>query len=541
MTCLDSYHQGDLIVFQGHICHVLTVDIVLQTLPQTGQLLGRLNISHTVRGCPELYSKTIQCIKCLWRAKPQTVLERKASEWAMGQMKSSVCLPKPFYYNVCQLGVSPQNVITENTNQLTRHIRDKLRDKYKQRKQEALTCSSTLEPDALPLSVIPSLLNAPINSPLMTLWEDVIDVLMLYPLQDPASKMICQELVKAQMLEKGFRPCLTPETLHKLWTFSRSALEQEVLFRVDKCSQCVLPTEMDDVWNDSCLIKVCIQDEFLYGVVCHMLTTLVKQCNLEILSSFLRCIWLTTTKSPSQDIFALCRRYPSSFRKLVILLSVHPEEIKSESLGPHMASICDIFSEILANHGERTEILILSLQFIHWYQMAIQFCFVCSRQYLSCSLDLIACFSNVWFKVQHQPVKDVLTRVLLCLRPLMVKSTLCFTDVMCVLSGNQVNSQGQMKNILYQILLMFMFQSSGGLNILKPILQLVTSSDSTSDHMICLMISHNQLKIDFSKWTVVKIKQYSDILSDFMDKCEKDVHPNVRTAVKVFLDKTCVL
>ena len=70
-------------------------------------------------------------------------------------------------------------------------------------------------------------------------------------------------------------------------------------------------------------------------------------------------------------------------------------------------------------------------------------------------------------------LQDILMRIVLCLRPLLVKSTLCYTDVMCVLSGNQVNSQCQMKDIIYQILLMFIYLASGGLNILLEMFQLV--------------------------------------------------------------------
>jgi hypothetical protein len=46
-------------------------------------------------------------------------------------------------------------------------------------------------------------MNAPINSPLLSLWEDVIDVLTLYPLEDPSSKQICQDLTKSLQLDKG--------------------------------------------------------------------------------------------------------------------------------------------------------------------------------------------------------------------------------------------------------------------------------------------------------------------------------------------------
>ena len=70
-------------------------------------------------------------------------------------------------------------------------------------------------------------------------------------------------------------------------------------------------------------------------------------------------------------------------------------------------------------------------------------------------------------------LQDILMRIVLCLRPLLVKSTLCYTDVMCVLTGNQVNSQCQMKDIIYQILLMFIYLASGGLNILLEMFQLV--------------------------------------------------------------------
>lgn len=60
-----------------------TVDAVIKEIPDTGQILGRLYVSKTIRGCSALYDKTTQCIMGLWRENPQTHIERKAAEWAL--------------------------------------------------------------------------------------------------------------------------------------------------------------------------------------------------------------------------------------------------------------------------------------------------------------------------------------------------------------------------------------------------------------------------------------------------------------------------
>jgi hypothetical protein len=82
-----------------------------------------------------------------------------------------------------------------------------LKDKYKQRKQNLLSSSSSqkdhIASDPFFMLIIPHLMNASINSPLLSLWEDVIDVLTLYPLEDPSSKQICQDLTKSLQLNKG--------------------------------------------------------------------------------------------------------------------------------------------------------------------------------------------------------------------------------------------------------------------------------------------------------------------------------------------------
>ncbi|VDI74499.1 Hypothetical predicted protein [Mytilus galloprovincialis] len=185
--------------------------------------------------------------------------------------------------------------------------------------------------------------------------------------------------------------------------------------------------------------------------------------------------------------------------------------VKPENLGPHVKTVCDMFKEILENYGETTELLVLSLQFKQWYQKALQLCFTCDRQ-------------------------DVLTRIVLCLRPLLVKSTLCYTDIMCVLSGNQVSNQGEMKDTIYHILLMFVYQGSGGLNVLTQVLKLITCSDSVSDHLTCLVVSHDQLFIDYTKWTIYKRRQYKDILNVLMEQ-SSIIHPDIMDNVKDFLEK----
>ena len=48
--------------------------------------------------------------------------------------------------------------------------------------------------------------------------------------------------------------------------------------------------------------------------------------------------------------------------------------------------------------------------------------------------------------------------------------------------------------------------------------------------------AHDQLNINFSKWTIYKLKRYKDILCDLMKKSENDLHPDVKDATKRFID-----
>lgn len=48
--------------------------------------------------------------------------------------------------------------------------------------------------------------------------------------------------------------------------------------------------------------------------------------------------------------------------------------------------------------------------------------------------------------------------------------------------------------------------------------------------------AHDQLNINFSKWTIYRLKQYKDILCDLMKNSEKDLHSDVKDAIKHFID-----
>ncbi|XP_063413365.1 uncharacterized protein LOC134695847 isoform X1 [Mytilus trossulus] len=516
-----------------------TVDAVIKEIPDTGQILGRLYVSKTIRGCSALYDKTTQCIMGLWRENPQTHIERKAAEWALAQVKSTVSVPLNSYFTVCQLGIQPKNVVKENNKQIVIQIKGKLREKFQEKMDQIkskLDIEDTLESDSWFIMVYKQLLTVPINSPLLSLWDFVLEVLTLYPLEDPVSKKICEDLSKSLQHKKGYRHNITAATCYKLWTYSRPSLEQEVLFRIELCKDHVLTSEMDNIWNDSSLIKVCMLDGQIYEVIYKMVITLTGNTNLTILESFLRCVWREKRKCNSQDSLFLSMIYPAHSGVLINSLSVHPEDVKPENVGPHVKTLCDIFKEVIESYGETTELLVLSLQFKQWYQKALQLCFTCDRQFQTSCLDLVACYSSLWYKVQHQSIKDVLTRIVLCLRPLLVKSTLCYTDIMCVLSGNQVSNQGQMKDTIYHILLMFLYQGSGGLNVLTQVLKLITCSDSVSDHLTCLVVSHDQLFIDYMKWTIYKKRQYKDILNELMEQ-SSIIHPDIMDSVKDFLEK----
>ncbi|CAC5407585.1 unnamed protein product [Mytilus coruscus] len=443
-----------------------TVDAVINEIPDTGQILGRLYVSKTVRGCSALYDKTTQCIMGLWRENPQTNIERKAAEWALAQVKSTVCIPLNSYFTVCQLGIQPNNVVKENSKQIIIQIKGKLRKKFQEKKDQMLKSKvdigDTLESDLWFIMVYKQLLTVPVNSPLLSLWDYILEVLTLYPLEDPVVKKICEDLSKSLQHKKGYRQNISAATCYKLWTYSRSSLEQEVLFRIELCKDHVLTSEMDNVWNDSSL-----------------------------------------------DSLFLSMIYPAHFRILVNSLSVHPEDVKPENLGPHVKTLCDIFKEVLENNGKTTELLVLSLQFKQWYQKAVQLCLICDRQFQTSCLDLVACYSSLWYKVQHQSIKV----------------------------RNQVSNQGQMKDTIYHILLMFLYQGSGGLNVLTQILKLITCSDSVNDHLTCLVESHDQLFIDYMKWTIYKKRQYKDILNELMEKSESIIHPDIVDNVTAFLEK----
>ena len=64
----------------------------------------------------------------------------------------------------------------------------------------------------------------------------------------------------------------------------------------------------------------------------------------------------------------------------------------------------------------------------------------------------------------------------------------------------------------------------------------VTASENVNDHLTCMIEAHDQLNINFSKWTIYKLKRYKDILCDLMKKSEKDLHPDVKDATIHFID-----
>ena len=53
----------------------------------------------------------------------------------------------------------------------------------------------------------------------------------------------------------GIRPDLTSTTCYKLWTYNITTLEQEVLFRIQRCTLSVIPSKFDDIWKDSSLVS----------------------------------------------------------------------------------------------------------------------------------------------------------------------------------------------------------------------------------------------------------------------------------------------
>lgn len=61
----------------------------------------------------------------------------------------------------------------------------------------------TLESDSWFIMVYKQLMTVPINSPLLSLWDYALEVLTLYPLEDPVSKKICEDLSKSLQHKKG--------------------------------------------------------------------------------------------------------------------------------------------------------------------------------------------------------------------------------------------------------------------------------------------------------------------------------------------------
>lgn len=506
------------------------LDKALHILPDTGQLLGRLCSLNVVICDSELFKAVLTCMLCLYKQNPSTQLEKKAKQWVLAQIKNSTYLTKKQEFVVFRLGLGRSDVIDEQLRLLLKHVStalEKIHSNIKAKYKAQGCLPRSLLVDSSLKSIVMTVLSIPYFDTLSLVWEKLLDVLSNYSNSDPSVNMVYQRLMEIQkqsFISKDYSesaPALSRRCCYLLWTSYLPSLEQAVLQVVQEAKKFTLPSNIKNCLNRHHLVSICAEHSHLHMAVIQMIHTLMVGSGSPFVADIMSLLnfqiqnLISHHQLHTDPLDSFCTRYPANIQSLVSQLLLNHRDLTMDQAGYHITHITECIKTLHNHYGNQLSLLFL-LHFKHWHIKAVQICLICDKKHVSGCLELTSYMCN-YTHTEREEYYGRLQSLIMCLRPLLFKSSLNLNDIKYALAASQSDCKdGEMDAAIGQILVSFIFYSSGGVKLTAEILEMVTGKVDPFENLTTLMMAHEYFDIEFSQWSVNKLQDYSTIIENLV-------------------------
>ncbi|XP_070563976.1 Fanconi anemia group C protein-like isoform X2 [Ptychodera flava] len=496
--------------FLVHLYQVLSqwdTHFAVKTLPNVGQLLGRLCCNSVVLLSESTYKILLKCILTLAPEEPKDDLEEKAKRWAHSQIKNTaayVPAEKPFKSVTEMTGFLPHEFNQIATQKLIDAIQTDL---------DTLCCRRWSSKTNCLIPVRSSVASTHINSsdrmpgvsgdvslrdisdmclPLLHLQQALPLVESLLrchsgSITEELSTVFLEKVTELQGNAYMKESCdldLSYEGRLQLWSRYFPALEQEVrsLIRVilvhrPFCSR----REALSIIQSRNLPQACTDNPSIYRAVTAMLKSILVSCHgntsvLKLISLFSVSILDAASHGCEEPQIEICSLYSLGLRPLVQLLQIKPKGLSNSACYVQIKSICAIINELKLTE-DTFAIWWILVQFEWWFYKAIELVLIPDID-LDMTLTLLCWYAIPLSNATHHFYKTILKDVICPLQVLQSKVYLKSCDIQYTLSANKDLYSNQLIQIVTPLLVLFLLKSSGGHLIAVDILEMAIPTDS---------------------------------------------------------------
>ncbi|XP_069128249.1 uncharacterized protein [Argopecten irradians] len=483
----------------------------------------------------------MMCILSLYRVEPSSHLERKAKDWALAQLQSTLKKKPKDGFSVCSVGLSHIRVKESYIDKLSTEVLPALKDRIG---DVRVRCSGTHIPGtiytdsrATVQQVIGVLLSMPQSEEYHNIWTDILWILSILGTEEPWVQEIYQKITSRQCPSQGKRDGLSlvdKTGCRLLWQSYLPSLETTVLHLVDQACDVRLPFSVRHVLEKHFLLEICCEDPVILTAVSQMLQELIRRSGENsqltwVISMFYQLLqklcFLTGSHSIILDVLNPGENIVSA------LLMFKPDT----DVDVTADCVCRI-----TDHLQDDQVSSPMLYCRYWYLKIIQTCLSCHSKYLEGCYSFLCWILEPTNKEIQKEIKVILRKCVPALRSLLTKVSLETTDVLYVMQTDH-NILDVTQSTISHLVMMFLYKAKAGMYVFKDILSKVCLAETPLDKLVYMLTALEELDVDVTHWSQSQQKEFCSIIQDYVQQASQDnligVPDEILTSTSSFLQK----
>ncbi|KAI0237148.1 hypothetical protein LSAT2_012366 [Lamellibrachia satsuma] len=518
MECLvDQQHTlTELVAFlqqlQVEFTQLGSVEDVLQTLPQIGQLLGRLCSLPLLLTNETCYKVLMQCVLFFFVSQPRSAIETRAKQWALGQLRSSVCYSQQEFSSATLdvTGVT-QHAFNE---QCLQEVAAQLASQLELSGPSQQWPDHVTEQDSnCPLEEVCRIC---LHLRHIAEFSDLLDSVMLHMWRRACRKSEWEtcltELMQTQSsayLDDSLLP-LPYMAQRLLWQLKLESLEQEVLLLMEAVGRRSFLSKRPvlQLVKSRHLVKACMEHFDIYEAVFAMLKQLYQDSHgantvVFVIGCLHECVRAEFGSSKCDSPPGLLPHYDSHLQSLVTVLLVDPHDLHTNTVEWQVRQISQLLQDLHQNSVG--EIHFILLQFQTWYHVVLFLALTGTESVSKSCIDIVTTFKCCSARLPLEELQNLqlcLRETVFSLRGLFNKSFLQSDDLTCAIATSQNYCCNVMTDLISQLLMFFLVFSSGGHLLYKTILRMATGESDDTGHLDCMMDTLQAITSNLPAWLV---------------------------------------
>ncbi|XP_033636645.1 Fanconi anemia group C protein-like [Asterias rubens] len=491
-----SGHRSELRVFLTDLHRQLvewgSLSNALKNIPNVAQLLGRLCHNPAVMVQEDVCKLVIQCVMDFYTCTPCNPTEEKAVKWAQSQILHCTSYSKG-KKNPCvgvaeSVGCSASHFNLTSTLQL---LESMVEDLYKvpvtrwdsranclvPSKQLSSTTLSHLSELCLPLVTSTSSAVVPLVECLLSCHGNTAEDAL-----SPAFLKAITESQQNAYTAKKNTLTMTYKGRVSLWTRYLPALESEFLNLVQALMDEYPSTEHDSqqLISSRKLPLACVENPSINTALQGLMELLLQNTEgssfvLNLMEVFSKCVQETRKAAKTAEFH--CRvTGMDGFRNQ---LQVNPLDLPSSLLTLYINNISNRLMQMALDddHAGRIHVWLLLVRSPGWHHAAVRMLLHGSAESRPACLNIIAWYNMPLVPNRHQQYKARLSDLVTSLRGLCSKTSVQSCDLHCAfnpLHAAEVKGHGHMHNVIHPLMMLFVVNGRGTLQLLADIVKLDT-------------------------------------------------------------------